>query len=113
MKAATRPEEQSSRAHGQHTTAPTLIAAVLEHMLFTSSLNKYEAASKLGDWSLHSTISDLANTYGLTIKRTPEKVPASRMPVTRYSIPDNERARARAVLALLSKPAKGRKEVAA
>ncbi|TBW11699.1 hypothetical protein E0E50_05880 [Azotobacter chroococcum subsp. isscasi] len=105
--------QQASPSQGQHITAPTLIAAVLKHMLFTSSLNKYEAARELGDWSLHSTISDLANTYGLTIKRTPEKVPASRMPVTRYSIPDNERARARAVLALLSKPAKGRKGAAA
>ncbi len=102
------PKDESSRAHGQNSTAPTLLASVLEHLLFTSTLNKYEAARELGDWSLHSTISTLANTYGVTIKRTPEKVPNATMPVARYSIPDSARRHARDVLVKLEQR-KGRK----
>lgn len=101
------PKDESSRAHGQHSTAPTLLASVLAHLIFDGSLNKYEGASKLGDWSLHSTISTLANTYGVTIKRTPEKVAQARQPVTRYSITEGFRRHARDVLVKLER--KGRK----
>lgn len=98
MKKAAPQYQQDSPSHGKNSTAPTLLASVLEHLIFDGSLNKYEAARQLGDWSLHSTISTLANTYGVTFKRTPEKVPNARMPVTRYSITDSARSHARDVL---------------
>ncbi len=107
MKKATRSEELSSLSHGQHNTSPTLLASVLAYLIFDGSLNKYEAAKQLGDWSLHSTISDLANKYGLSIKRTPEKVMCARNPVTRYSITEGHRRHARAVLMKLEQRKKG------
>ena len=110
MKKATRSEEQGSQSQGQHNTSPTLLASVLAYLIFDGSLNKYEAAKQLGDWSLHSTISDLANKYGLSIKRTPEKVLRARNPVTRYSITEGHRRHARAVLVLLTR--KGKKVAA-
>ena len=110
MKKATRSKEQGSQSHGQHNTAPTLIAAVLQHLLFAGSLNKYEAAKTLGDWSLHSTISDLANIYGVTFTRTKEIVGKSRQPVSRYSITGPARDHAFRVLVLLTR--KGKKVAA-
>ena len=106
MKKAAPQYQQDSPSHGKNSTAPTLLASVLEHLIFTCSLNKYEAAHQLGDWSLHSTIYTLANTYGVTFKRTPEKVSNARMPVTRYSIPDSARSHARDVLVKMER--KGR-----
>ncbi|WP_324731581.1 helix-turn-helix domain-containing protein [Pseudomonas paeninsulae] len=106
MKKATRSEEQGSQSHGQIITEPTLIAAVLEHLVFTASLNKYEAARELGDWSLHSTISSLANDYGITITRTKERVGKCRQPVTRYSIAGAARYHARDVLVTMGRKAK-------
>ena len=108
MKKAAPQYQQSSPTPGQHSTAPTLLAAVLEHLIFDGSLNKYEAASELRDWSLHSTISTLANTYSVTITRTPEKVPQARQPVTRYSIAASHRSHARDVLVKMEQR-KGRK----
>ena len=102
--------QQTSPLHGQHTTAPTLIAAVLCHLLFTSSLNKYEGVSQVGDWSLHSTISELANHYGIHITRTKEVVGRSRQPVARYSIGTPARRHALEVLALMD--SKGKKVAA-
>lgn len=110
MKKATRSEEQSSQSQAQHITEPTLIAAVLEYLVFTASLNKYEAARELGDWSLHSTISSLANTYGVTITRTKEIVGKSRQPVTRYSITGAALIHARDVLVTMDR--KGKKVAA-
>lgn len=101
MKKATRSEKQGSQAHGQHTTAPTLIAAVLRYLLHTGSLNKYEGAGELGDWSLSSTISDLWNDYGVSVTRTKEIVGRSRQPVTRYSVEAPARRHALDVLALM------------
>ena len=80
MKKATRSEEQSSQSHGQITTsnnakAPSKIANVLAHLLNVGPLS-FEA-ERIGDHCLHSTISDLANGYGLAFKRTPEKVPTT------------------------------------
>ncbi|WP_313450487.1 hypothetical protein [Stutzerimonas kunmingensis] len=95
------PIEQHGNSYSGYITAPTLIASVLTHLLVDGSLNKYEAARKLGDWSLHSTISSLANTYGVTIKRVPEKVSHARQPIARYSIKESHRRHARAVLAKL------------
>ena len=126
MKTATRSEELSSRAHGQHTTgvsdaellaqAPTKIARVLAYLLpACNSLNRFEG-EHLGDHCLPSTIAKLANGYGLEFKRQQEKVPnhwGHPCDVTRYSLPESQQKRARAVLALLNKSAKGRKAVAA
>ncbi|WP_312722394.1 helix-turn-helix domain-containing protein [Stutzerimonas kunmingensis] len=98
-----RSEEQATRSGDQHITAPILLASVLKHLLYDGSLNKFEAARKLGDWSLHRTISNLANDYGVPIKRTPEKRPHVRQPVARYSITDSARNHAGHVLAKLSR----------
>ncbi|SEI82516.1 hypothetical protein SAMN04244579_02131 [Azotobacter beijerinckii] len=127
MKKATRPEEQSRLLRGQHITAsaspdvllvdmPTKIAHVLAYLLAPcNSLNRFEA-ELLGDHCLNSTVAKLANQYGLEFQRQPEKVPnrwGAPCDVTRYSLPESQHQRARAVLVLLSKPAKGRKEEAA
>jgi len=103
MKTTIRPEEQATRSGDQHITAPTLLASVLKYLLFDGSLNKFEAARKLGDWSLHSTISNLANNYGVPIKRIPEKLPHTRQSVVRYSITESARNHAGHVLAKLSR----------
>lgn len=126
MKKATRPEEQSRPLQGQSITidspadlleqAPSKIARVLAYTLIPgNSLNRFEAEA-LGDHCLPSTIAKLANSYGLEFQRQPEKVPnqwGTPCDVTRYSLPESQYPRARAVLALLNKPAKGRKEAAA
>lgn len=108
MKKATHSEEQSSHSHGQfssaNTKASSKIARVLEHMVFSGPLNRFEA-ERIGDHCLHSTISSLANNYGLIFKRTPEKVPnhwGAPCDVTRYSLPDSEHHHARYVLELLT-----------
>lgn len=103
---ATRPEGQGSRSHGEHNTAPTLISAVLRYLLFTDSLNKYEGAGKLGDWSLNSTISELANKYCISITRTKEVVGKSRQPVARYSINGPARRHAIDVLTMMDRKTK-------
>lgn len=110
MKKATRSEKQGSQSHGQTTTtiqgmAPSKIARVLAYLLNAGPLNRFEA-ERIGDHCLHSTISSLAHGYGLTFKRTPERVPNHwGMPcdVIRYSLPRSERSRAREVLALLTR----------
>ena len=117
MKKATRSEEQSSQSHGQITTsnnakAPSKIANVLAHLLNVGTLNRFEA-ERIGDHCLHSTISALANGYGLKFERTPEKVPnhwGQPCDVIRYALPASEYQKARAVLVLLSR--KGKKVAA-
>lgn len=119
MKKATRSEEQGSQSHGQNITpitsavalttkAPTKIARVLAHLLHTGSLNRFEA-ERIGDHCLHSTISSLANSHGLTFKRISEKVPnhwGQPCEVTRYSLPESEHRRALLVLGMLTRKAK-------
>ena len=86
------------------TEGPSKIARVLAYLLNTGPLNRFEA-ERIGDHCLHSTISRLAHGYGLTFKRTPEKVPnhwGQPCDVIRYSLPRNERRHAREVLALLT-----------
>lgn len=127
MKKATRPEEQSRLLQGQSITAsaspdvlfakaPTKIARVLAYLLAPcNSLNRFEA-ELLGDHCLNSTIAKLTHNYGLEFQRQPEKVPnrwGAPCDVIRYCLPESQHQRARTVLALLCKPAKGRKEVAA
>lgn len=109
MKKATIPEEKRSQSHGQITTgtnakAPSKIARILEHLLNTGPLNRFEA-ERIGDHCLHSTISALANGYGLSFTRTPEKVPnhwGQPCDVIRYALPSNEQTHARVVLKLLT-----------
>ncbi len=104
MKKATNSEEQGSQSHGQFSKAPSKITRVLTHLLYSGSLNRFEA-ERIGDHCLHSTISSLANSYGLFFKRTQEKAPnnwGAPCDVTRYSLPDCEHCRAQSVLLLLS-----------
>ncbi len=109
MKTATRSEELSSRAHGQSSTeAPCKIARILAHLLIGASTNRFEA-EHLGDHCLPSTIAVLANRYGLTFQRQPERVPnrwGKPCLVTRYSLPPSEHKRARAVLATFKRTAR-------
>ncbi|MBM6445277.1 hypothetical protein JQF37_16830 [Pseudomonas sp. MIL9] len=95
--------------------APTKISRVLNFMLQDHSLNRFEA-ERLGDHCLHSTISSLANGYGLKFERQIERVPnhwGEPCTVTRYTLPASEHRRARNVLLMLSKPLKQRQKVAA
>jgi len=95
--------------------APTKISRVLGHLLKGSSLNRFEA-ERLGDHCLHSTISSLANGYGLKFQRQLERVPnhwGEPCTVTRYTLPASERRRASAVLEMLCSPLKQRQRVAA
>lgn len=116
MKKATSPEEQSRPRKADSSTAtPSKICRVLAHLLAGASINRFEA-ERLGDHCLPSTIAVLANRHGLAFHRQPEKVPnrwGKPCLVTRYSLPASERGKARKVLALLRKPAKQRREVAA
>ncbi|WP_454838321.1 hypothetical protein [Pseudomonas mohnii] len=108
------------KSHADHTTtstgkAPTKISRVLDFMLEDHSLNRFEA-ERLGDHCLHSTISSLANGYGLKFERQIERVPnhwGEPCTVTRYTLPASEHRRARNVLLMLSKPLKQRQKVAA
>lgn len=117
MKKATRPEEQSSQSHGQISTsnnvkAPSKIAKILAHLANVGALNRFEA-ERIGDHCLHSTISALANRFGLAFKRTPEKVPnhwGQPCDVIRYALPASEHQKVHAVLVLLTR--KGKKVAA-
>ncbi|SFU07904.1 hypothetical protein [Pseudomonas marincola] len=116
MKKATIPEEKRSQSHGNISStsikAPSKISRVLEHLLRHGPLNRFEA-ERIGDHCLHSTISSLANGYGLTFKRVPEKVPnhwGLPCDVIRYSLPRSERRRAKQVLDMLNR--KGKKVAA-
>lgn len=113
MKKATPPEEKRSLSQGNIITgsAPSKIARVLEHMLYDSSLTRFEA-EHLGDHCLHSTISSLANGYGLLFERQLERVPnhwGEPCTVTRYTLPASERRRASNVLVMLGKRGKGKR----
>ncbi|MNR59524.1 hypothetical protein D3C85_1807950 [compost metagenome] len=64
------------------------------------SLNRFEA-ERLGDHCLHSTISALANRYGLLFIRRNEKVSTNwgdACDVVRYSLPESDLKVARQVL---------------
>lgn len=85
--------------------APTKIARVMTHMLLIGSLNRFEA-ERIGDHCLHSTISKLANNYGLNFRRINEKVPngwGAPCEVTRYSLPGSERRRATLALEMMTR----------
>lgn len=83
----------------------TKIATILRLMLDGHSINRFEV-EHVGDHCLHSTISSLANDYGLIFTRTWEQVPnrfGGKTRVMRYSLPPFERFRAAQVLKLLMK----------
>lgn len=126
MKKAAPQYQQSSPSQGHSITAnasptellgkaPTKIARILAYLLAPcNSLNRFEA-ELLGDHCLNSTVAKLANMYAIEFGRQPEKVPnrwGTPCDVTRYSLPESQHQRARAVLALLFKPSRGRKEAA-
>lgn len=122
MKKATRPEEQSSRAHGHHinpadvlANAPSKASRILAFMLLPgNSLNRFEA-ERLGDHCLNSTISRFSNDHDLQFRRTSEQVPnawGDPRPVIRYRLLDCQREKALAVLALMVTKASKRKEAA-
>ncbi len=111
MKTATRSEEQSSRAHGHHinpvdvlASAPSKASRVLAYLSIPgNSLNRF-GAMQLGDSCLNSTISRFANAHDLVFNRITEQVPnawGAPCTVTRYSLPDDQRRKALAVLALM------------
>lgn len=83
----------------------TKIATILRLLLDGRSINRFEV-EHVGDHCLHSTISTLANDYGLTFARVWEQVPnrfGGQTRVIRYSLPTFERFRAAQVLNLLMK----------
>lgn len=109
--------KQASPSQGDITTskAPSKIARVLAYMLNDGSLQRFEA-ERLGDHCLHSTISSLANGYGLKFQRQLERVPnhwGEPCTVTRYSLFASERGSASVVLDMLCSPLKQRQRVAA
>lgn len=109
------PEESQTDTTTGTGKAPTKISRVLGHLLQERSLNRFEA-ERLGDHCLHSTISSLANGYGLNFNRLMERVPNHwGLPclVTRYSLPASEHKRGRNVLAMLEKTGASRRQVAA
>lgn len=110
-------KEKRSQSDGDMATSKPLskIARVLAYMLYDGSLQRFEA-ERLGDHCLHSTISSLANGYGLKFQRQLERVPnhwGEPCTVTRYSLPASERRRAHVVLEMLCSPLKQRQRVAA
>jgi hypothetical protein len=81
------------------------LATILRLLLGGASANRFEA-ERIGDHCLHSTISTLANSYGLTFIRKWEKVPnrfGGKTRVVRYSLAPFERDRAAKLLDLLIK----------
>lgn len=105
MKKTTTPEVKRCQSLSNSTTEPpSKIARILAHLLSGTSTNRFEA-ERLGDQCLPSTISVLANSYGLAFQRQTEKVPnrwGKPCTVTRYSLPESEYKRGRAVLAALT-----------
>lgn len=83
----------------------TKTARILSHFLAGLSINTFEA-ERLGDHSVNSTVSTLANDYGLTFIRTWEQVPnrfGGKTRVVRYRLPPFEFKRAMKVLDLMMK----------
>lgn len=67
----------------------TKIANVLNYFVFIGSLNRFDAGRLLYDTALNSTISDLANDYGLSFEKCWEVVPnraGGMTRVKRYSL---------------------------
>ncbi len=54
---------------------PSKIGRVLHELVKGQSLNRFEAERQLHDHTLNSTISDLANEWGVRVRRVREQVP--------------------------------------
>lgn len=81
-------------------------AVILHYLTFNGSLNRFQAQD-LGDTVLNTTISTLANTYGIIFERHPEKVPnrfGSKTCVTRYKVAAESIDKAIALLRLWEVP---------
>ena len=90
---------------GRHSRNNTKLSRILGLFVAGRTLNRFEA-EPLGDHCLNSTVSTLANSHGLTFTRMPEKVPnrfGSKTHCMRYSLPESERGKARALLARLER----------
>lgn len=110
---------EASHSHGQSITsaspaellrtAPTKIARVLVYTRHFGKLNRFEAARRVGDTCLNSTIPALETNYGLTFEHIPEKSPnnwGAPCDCTRYGLPDSQHAQADKVIAHMFKRAK-------
>jgi hypothetical protein len=94
-------------------TAPTKIARVLVYLRHFNTLNRFEAARKVGDTCLNSTIPALETNYGLTFEHIPEKSPnnwGKPCDCTRYALPACAYERADKVIAKMF--SKGKKVAA-
>ena len=125
MKKASLPiHAEASPSHGQNITspsellrtAPSKIARVLVYVRHFDSLNRFEAARKVGDTCLNSTIPALESQYGLTFEHMPEKAAnhwGAPCGVTRYRLPASQHEQADKVLAMMfTRRAKAQKAAA-
>lgn len=96
--------------------APAKISRVLVYLRHFGSLNRFEAARKVGDTCLNSSIPALEGRHGLTFERQPEKSPnrwGEPTDCMRYSLPASEYERADRVIAhLFRRRAKAQKVLA-
>lgn len=108
-------EDIKKRESVAHAPAPNKICRVLAYLVAGKSLNRFEA-ERIGEHCLHSTISRLANQYGLSVARNAESVPNNwgrPCRVVRYWLGASERKRGKVLLSFLSSGVGERREVAA
>ncbi|WP_339729442.1 hypothetical protein [uncultured Pseudomonas sp.] len=113
MKKASIPiHAEASPSHGQNITcpaellrtAPSKIARVLVYVRHFDSLNRFEAARKVGDTCINSTIPALESQYDLSFEHIPEKAAnhwGAPCGVTRYRLPASQHEQADKVLTMM------------
>ena len=113
MKKASLPiHAEASPSHGQNITcpaellrtAPSKIARVLVYVRHFDSLNRFEAARKVGDTCINSTIPALESQYDLSFEHIPEKAAnhwGDPCGVTRYRLPASQHEQADKVLTMM------------
>lgn len=113
MKKASIPiHAEASPSHGQNITcpaellrtAPSKIARVLVYVRHFDSLNRFEAARKVGDTCINSTIPALESQYDLSFEHIPEKAAnhwGDPCGVTRYRLPASQHEQADKVLTMM------------
>lgn len=85
------------------TQSSSKIARILAHLVRGETLNRFEA-EHLGDHCLNSTISTLANRFGLIVSRQQESIPSrwgKPCKVTRYKLAADQMETASQVLVYL------------
>jgi hypothetical protein len=110
---------EASHSHGQSITsagpaellctAPSKIASVRVYTRHFDDLNRFEAARKVGDTCLNTTIPALETNYGVSYEQIPEKSPnnwGKPCDCTRYRMPASQHERADKVIAGMFKRAK-------